>query len=403
MTSIQRMVARPLPVPRRALGIAAAGLGLAAFAWLVYLGLTWDLRSAGREAAAAFRSAVVARGNLRETVVATGTMEPLARVVVQSEIPGIVGLVHVDDGDRVERDQPLVELNDERLRDHVALLRAGYEWRRALVRVNVVGRAQAERAKLRRDQRRTAELFARGITSQHDLDDALHLLALAEIAVADAAAERDARGAAAEQAARALERAERDLAMTTIRSPIDGVVERREVEVGTAVADLQNGGTVVVVLADDQRIHLLAEVDENDVASVGLGQPAQVSIDAFPDEVFDGFVRKVASSGKSAGSVSNFEVEIEIDSDARIRVGMTADARIVVGEHRSVLLVPNGAIVRTDAGPRVRRARDAEAGAFDLVEIREIYSDGFQTAIGAGLAEGDVVLLRADGPTQWQP
>jgi HlyD family secretion protein len=162
------------------------------------------------------------------------------------------------------------------------------------------------------------------------------------------------------------------------------------------VADIQNGGTVVATLADDGCIHLRATVDENDVARLRVDQPAAVRIDAFPGETFPGRVRKISSSGTSEGSVASFEIEVEIDPDPRVRVGMSADARIVVQEHPDALLVPNAAIVRTEQGPRVRLARGAEGDAHRLAPIEEIASDGFETAVAQGLAEGDVVLLRAE-------
>jgi HlyD family secretion protein len=372
--------------------IGAATLTLGGFLWLVYLGLTWDMRSAAREAAAAFRPVPVVRGDLRETVVATGVLEPHARVVVQSEISGVVARVHVDDGERVSAQQPLVELDPQRLEDRAAQLRAAYEWRRALTRVDLVGRAQTELSEHVREHERIAALFSEGVSSQHQLDRAQHLLSLARIAVGDALAEAEAREAAADQAAAAYGRARRDLAETVIRSPIDGLVVRRAVEVGTAVADLQNGGTVVAVLAD---------VDENDVAAVRVDQLAEVRIDAFPDEIFEGRVRRVSWSGTAAGSVSNFQIEVEIEPDQRIRVGMSADARIVIREHRGALLVPNTAVLRDAAGPRVRLARGKQG--FELAPIREIYSDGFHTAVEDGVTGEDTVLVRSDGPAQWQP
>jgi HlyD family secretion protein len=172
-------------------------------------------------------------------------------------------------------------------------------------------------------------------------------------------------------------------------------VVRREVEVGTAVADLQNGGTVVATLADDRRIHVLAQVDENDVARVRVGQPARVQIDAFPGEVFAGTVRKVSSSGTSEGGVSSFDIEIEVAPDDRVRVGMSADARVEIRRHRRVLLVPNTALVRTEEGAKVRVVHQGERPA--LVAVDEGYSDGFQTVALRGLSEGDTVLVRSDG------
>jgi HlyD family secretion protein len=380
---------------RKLLTALASALGLLALLWLTYLGLTWDLRSAAREPDAAFRPVTVARGDLPETVVATGVLEPSARVVVQSEIPGIVAAVHIDDGERVTQGQALVELDRERLEDRVAELAAALEMRRARAGFDLVGRARAELDEARRDLERGRSLFERGVVSKQRIEDLTHAVRMLEIAVSDARAELAARHAAVREAENAHRRVERDLAKTVIRSPIDGVVVRREVEVGTAVADLQNGGTVVATLADDRRIHLLAEVDENDVAVVKLGQAARVHIDAFPGEVFEGTVRKVSSSGTSEGGVSSFEIEIELSPDHRVRVGMSADARVEVRRHQRVLLVPNTALVRTEQGTKVRVAQ--QGGGSELVSIDEGYSDGFRTVALRGLAEGDTVLVRSDG------
>jgi len=390
------MTAQPIASHARSgklLAALACALGLVALLWLVYLGLTWDLRSGTQGPDAAFQLVAVARGDLPETVVATGVLAPRARVVVQSEIPGIVAAVHIDDGERVAKGQPLVELDRERLEDRVAELAAGLEMRRARARFDLVGRARAELDEARRDLERERQLYEKGVASKERIEDFVHAVRMLEIALSDAHAELAARQAAVLEAENAHRRVERDLAKTVIRSPVDGVVLRRQVEVGTAVADLQNGGTVVATLADDSRIHVLAEVDENDVAGVRLGQPARVHIDAFPGEVFEGRVRKVSSSGTSDGGVSSFEVEIELAPDERIRVGMSADARVEVRRHRQVLLVPNTALVRTEAGAKVQVASQGRRS--ELVAIGEGYSDGFRTAVLHGLSEGDTVLVRS--------
>ena len=392
------MTARSIGTPgrsRKLVTALAGSLGLLALLVLIYLGLTWDLRSSVREPEAAFQPVAVARGDLPETVVATGVLEPSARVVVQSEIPGIVAAVHIDDGERVTRGQALVELDRERLEDRVAELAAGLEMHRARARFDLVGRARAELEKAQRDLERERLLFEKGVVSKERIEDLAHTAAVLEIALSDAHAELAARRAAVLEAENAHRRVERDLSKTVIRSPVDGVVVRREVEVGTAVADLQNGGTVVATLADDRLIHVLAQVDENDVAGVRVGQPARVHIDAFPGEVFAGTVRKVSSSGTSEGGVSSFDIEIEVAPDDRVRVGMSADARVEVRRHRRVLLVPNTALVRTEEGAKVRVVH--QGARPELVAIDEGYSDGFQTVALRGLSEGDTVLVRSDG------
>jgi HlyD family secretion protein len=245
-------------------------------------------------------------------------------------------------------------------------------------------------------------LFKDGIAAEQDRDDAAHKLRLAEIGVGDAHAEHAARDAGVLQAQAALQKAERDLEHGVLRAPIDGVVIRRDAELGTPVADMgaSNGGTLVAVVADDHHLRLVAQVDENDIARVRGGQPADVRIDAFPGETLHAAVRKVSSAGTLDQKVANFEVEIELPPDERIRVGMSADARVVVGEHHQVLLIPNTAIVRTTDGPKVRIGNGSRSDAAPLVSIREVYSDGFQTVVGDGLTEGEMVLVRSDGQTK---
>lgn len=382
---------------RKITSIIAAVAGLGAFVWLVYLGLTWDLRQREADAAVSFRTIKVVRGDLRETVAATGTMESVTRVDIKSEVPGVVRKLYVEEGDRVTRGEPLVELDLDRLADRVAELRAVLEARKAQARQEVVARANADLEQARRDHLRVERLHKTGVTSSQELEDAQHKLRLAEIAASDAQAERAARNAAVLQAEAALQKAQRDLEHGILRAPIDGVVIRREAELGTPVADMSasNGGTLVAVVADDHHLRLVTQVDENDIAHVRVGQTADVHIDAFPNESFTGTVRKVSSAGTLDQKVANFRVEIELPRDERIRVGMSADARLTVGEHHAVLLVPNTAVIRTQAGPSVRLPNGN--GPPRLAPIREVYSDGFQTAVGAGLSEGDEVLVRSDG------
>jgi HlyD family secretion protein len=379
---------------RRGVRLGLVAASAAVFLWIVYQGLTWDLRGGEADPDASFFAHAVERHDLRETVVATGVTEPFARVVVQSEIPGIVAAVHADDGEHVKRGEPLAELDRERMEHQAAELRAALRMERARARQDLVGRALAEADQAAREAERIEALYQRGVASVRDRDDAAHAHRLARIAVTDARAEKEAREAAVIRAEEVSRRADADLAKSVIRSPIDGVVVTRPVEVGTAVADLQNGGTVIAILADDRRLHLRADVDENEIARVRLDQRAEVRIDAFPGEVFPGVVRKVSSSGTEERGVTNFEVEIEIEPDERVRVGMSADARIVVREHSNALLVPNAGIVREGDGPRVRRLRDGSADAFDWVPVRTAYSDGFLTVVTEGLAEGDRVLVR---------
>jgi HlyD family secretion protein len=364
---------------------------------LAYTGLTRGLGPGGDAGSFALQPEVVKRGNLRHTVAATGRMEPLSRVPVKSEVSGLVRSVQVEEGDRVEQGQVLFELDRERLLDRVNALRAGLQVKRAATQWDLVGRASLELDQARRDHERIAKLYERGVTSEREFEDSRHKLRLAEVSLTDARAEKAAREAAVSEAEHRLSQAEKDLSRALIRAPIDGLVVERPVDIGAVVADVTAAGaTLLAVVADDRRIRLVAEVDENDIARVRVDQEAEVTIDAFPGETFGGTVRKVSSSGTVEHNVSNFEIEIELAADERLRVGMSADARVVVLEYRDVVLVPNVAILRGKEGPRVRVQDDEASAGFRLARIVEGYSDGFQTLVKGGVEEGEVVLIPSD-------
>lgn len=375
-------------------GYLVLTLGVLLLLASAFRGLTRDLGSTTAEPAPGYRTVSATRGDLAETVVATGRMEPVARVPVRSEVSGVIRHVQAEEGQRVTRGEPLFELDRERLQDRVNELRANLQMRRASARYDLVGRATLELQQARRAHNRIAALHARGVASVRDHDDSLHALQLAEVALRDARAEQAARTAAVAQAEHTLHRAEKDLERAVIRAPIDGLVVERPAELGAVVADVtSSGATLLAVVADDERIRLVAEVDENDIAPVRVGQSARVALDAFPGETFTGIVRKVSSSGTVERNASSFEVEIELPGDPRIRVGMSADARVVVHEHRDAVLIPNAAIGRGAEGPWVRVADAQVALGYRRVPIREGYSDGFHTVVAEGLMPGDAVLV----------
>jgi len=382
---------------RTAIVLACTALG-ALLIVLVFRGLTADMQDGEADPAAAFRPARVERDDLCETIVASGTMEPLVRVPVIAEVSGIIAAVHVEEGERVSSGQPLFQLDRERLQARVAGQRAELALSKAHARYDLIGRAEAERDLARRKYQRVAELYEKDVASSLELEQEEHALRLAEISLRDAHAETAARAASVMKAREALRQVERDLENAIIRAPIDGVVIQREGEIGRAVADVtSSGGTIVAVIADDRRIRLVAEIDENDVARVRVGQDARISIDAFPEEKFEGRVRKISAAGTSTGNISNFEVEVEIEPDERLRVGMSSDARIVVQEHQAVLLVPNAALVRNEEATLVRIPEVVGSSRHKLVPVDTGFSDGFRTVVSEGLSEGDVIMVRSEG------
>jgi HlyD family secretion protein len=382
---------------RRITWITGGTIGAVLAGVLAFRGLTADLGPEDDIPLASLRPESIARDDLLETVAASGTMEPRVRVPVISEVSGIIASVHVEEGARVERGQPLFELDRERLEARVAERQAELSLRQANARFDLVGRASVDRDRAAQDFARAKALRAKGVASELDFERAERDARVAEIAVRDADAELAARAAAVLQAREALHQAERDLRNAVVRAPIDGRVIERAGEIGRAVADVTaNGGTTIAVIADDTRIRLVAEIDENDVARVRPGQRALVTLDALPDESFEGTVRKVSSAGAIEANVSSFTIDVELPGDERLRVGMSADARIVIGEHAGVLLIPNSGLVRRDREVLVRVPDVGGGKAYRFVPVKTGYSDGFRTIISEGLAAGDVILVASD-------
>jgi HlyD family secretion protein len=313
----------------------------------------------------------VERGDIERVVVASGTIEPEQLIEVRPRISGIVESFHVDAGDRVKAGQVVAEIERE-------TLEAAVREARAVVQEAVVARDHAGV-----ELQRKTDLFRRGVESEEvrDRDRAGHAGAEARLARARAT----------------LERLEQELAYATITAPIDGVVLRRDLDPGAAVASVAavTGGTVLMIIADTSRMHLLGTVDENEIAGVGVGQDARIRAEAYPDEVFPGRVRKIASIGDRKDNVTSFEVEVDvIEGTERLWPRMSGDADVVVEVRRGVAIVPEAALrydgdeVLVDV---VERSSEARVVARP---VRVGILNGSRVEIVEGLAEGEEVKLQ---------
>jgi HlyD family secretion protein len=311
------------------------------------------------------------RGAIERIVVASGTIEPEQLVEVRPRISGIVEKFLVDAGDRVIAGQVVAEIERETLEAAVREARA------------VVREAEVSRDHAALELHRKTDLFKRGVESEEALDNdrAEHSGAEARLARAQAT----------------LERLEQELAYATITAPIDGVVLRRDLDPGAAVASVAavTGGTVLMVIADTSRMHLLGTVDENEIAGVAVGQQARIRAEAYPDEVFRGRVRKIASIGDRKDNVTSFEVEVDVVEGAgRLWPRMSGDADVVVDEHRDTVIVPE-AVLRYD-GDNVFVDVVEHSSEARVVgrPVRVGFLNGSRVEVVEGLAEGEEVKLQ---------
>lgn len=190
---------------------------------------------------------------------------------------------------------------------------------------------------------------------------------------------------------------QRQLTYTKVYAPIDGVVADRKVQIGQIISSgVTNvgGGTTVMLLSDLSRVFILASVDESNIGFVKLGQPATVTVDAYPQMTFEGSVNRIATTGVSVQNVVKFEVRIEVLSEnkALLKPEMTANVWILAADKPDALLVPLYSILREADGSYVEpMGPDGLPGERRLVQTG--VTDGVQTEILAGLQEGDTVVV----------
>src|SRR5215469_4223225 len=354
----------------------------------------------------------VERGDVARSVVARGKIEPLSRIGIKSKANGISKALLADAGEPVKEGQVLAELDKEDLQAQVREATASRDAEEANLQAAIATEARArieavnpELGFTRRDYGRAQGLFKDKIASQQQLDDAERayevsrnkqqlLDASAECAAAQAQQCR-ARVAAAKAE---VDRAEENLGYATIRAPITGIVLQRWNEVGDAVSSLLNLGSaasVIMTLGDTSSVYIKGNVDEADVGKTELNQCVRTKVESYPDESFDGVVKRIAPSGQDQGNVTTFEVRVTISNPkGKLRVGMTANAEIVLEERKNVLLVPESALVyEKDKSTWAQLLAPGSKQGWRRVPVKLGISNGQRTQIIDGLKEGDKLVL----------
>lgn len=359
------------------------------------------------------RIAHVTRGDVARSVVATGKIHPITQVEVKSKASGIVEKLFVDINDRVHKGQLLAQLDQEEIQAQVAAQRAQLASAQANVSTieanlaqDKVNAAAPDLAMYKSTLDRQRGLQHEGIVSHQALDDANrdYLAALtkrdaarAQIGI-DSAKLKQSR-AQVMQYQSSLKQYEEQLGYTTVTAPMDGVVLSRDVEKGDAVSSilvLGSTATLVMTLGDTHEVYVQGKVDEADIAHVYLGQPARIKVESFRNRVFLGKVTKIAPMGVEKDNVTTFEVRVSIDNPGgELKAQMTANAEILLDEHKGVLTVPENAI-SYDAGRNafVSVPDKKQKDGLRKVPVKIGLSNGAVTEILGGLKEGDAVVLQ---------
>ncbi len=352
-------------------------------------------------------------GDIARSVGATGKVQPITEVEVKSKASGIVTRLDTDFNHTVHTGQVLAQLDQEEILDQVAAQKAqlaaavsSAHSAAAAVAYDKVAAEAPDLPMFEHSYHRALEMEQGGVLSKQALDDAhqKYLAALnardkavAQIAV-DSARQHQA-DAQVQQAEASLKQLEEQLSYTTVTSPIDGVVLSRDVQVGDAVSSilvLGSTATLVMTLGDTHEVYVKGKVDESDIAKVYLGQGARIKVQSFPNKTFAGRVTKIAPLGVEKDNVTTFEVQISIDNPGgELKANMTANAEIVLEEHKNTLTIPEQAVIYD-------KNRNASVWVPDphgkdghrIVSIKTGISNGSRIEVLSGLKSGDKVVLQ---------
>ena len=333
-------------------------------------------------------------------VKATGEITPEKRVDISAKVVGEIINLPVVEGQTVRTGQLLLEIERDLYES------ARNQARAALRQAEVsVRRQEVQLANAKLNMRRTKELIADGLVSQEALD-------AAQLQLDTAAVEIEAQQHSVEQYRSGLQRTEDDLARTTIRSPMDGVIIQLNAEQGETVVPGSTNlpGSVIMTVADMSVLLAEVEVSEVDVVAVELGQDAEIKVDALGTDSQKGHVVEIATSGRKdpAQGTIRFAVKVAIDDpNPALRPAMTAKVDILTATSEDALTVPVQAVVKRRLDEEGEEVRGSDAKSYDEVDVVYLIeddkaavhkvvvgvSDVLHVEITDGLAVGDEVMI----------
>jgi HlyD family secretion protein len=357
MSEAAAELAAPAPARRRTIVLAASAAALAALAAVVFLRRGEEMRHL---------SAKVSRGEVRDVVDATGKVDAVITVQVGSQVSGTIAKLNADFNSRVKKGDIVAFIDPRLFEGTLKQTIADLDDARANVlgaEANLV-KARALLVQTKAEFDRAASLLKTDIGSQQALDLAQANYEAAKASVeAGVAAVAQARAQVAQKDA-AVSVARTNLEYTVIRSPIDGVVVARNVDVGQTVAASLQAPTIFTIAQDLTKMLVYAKVDESDVGRIQTGQAVTFKVDAFPKDVFAGRVLQVRMNPTTVQNVVTYDAVVEFaNPDLKLFPGMTAYVTIPVATVEDALKVPNAALrYKPSLSPEEVRALYARYG-----------------------------------------
>lgn len=327
-----------------------------------------------------YETAKVEKATIGNSVTATGTVEAVTSVEVGTQVSGIIDKIYVDYNSPVKKGQVIAELDKTNLLSELRSATSQLEG------------AKSDLIYQRSNFARMKTLFGKGLISANDYETARLSLQQAESVV--------------NQRQEAVTKAKTNLSYATITSPIDGVVLSKSVEEGQTVASSFNTPTLFTIVKDMTDMRVVASVDEADIGEVKVGQRVTYSVDAYPDETFEGTVTQVRNEATTENNVVTYEVVISAPNpNLKLKPGLTANVTIYTLEQNNIVSVPTKALRFTPTKEMVG-AKDKivdcnsshklwvrEGRTFKAYSVQTGITNGTRTQILSGIKEGTVVVV----------
>ncbi len=340
----------------------------------------WLLSGGKKEEKVEFETTKVMRRNIHTSITATGTIEPVTSVTVGTQVSGIVSKLYVDYNSIVKKGQVIAELDKTNLTSELNRSRADL--------TSALSTLSYEQANFNRYK----TLYDKGLVSADEFETARLSFEKARQTVASSR--------------ESVRKAETNLGYATITSPIDGVVLSKSVEEGQTVAASFNTPELFTIAQDLTNMRVIADIDEADIGGVNEGQRVSFTVDAFPDDRFEGQVTQVRQQATTSSNVVTYEVVISApNDDLKLKPGLTANVTIYTMEKNDVLAVPSKALRFTPNEALLQKDQkieDVEGDAkvwtlngdtFKAHKVEIGTSNGMMTEITSGISEGDEVII----------
>ena len=340
----------------------------------------WFLAGGKKEQKVEFETTKVERQDIHTSITATGTIEPVTSVTVGTQVSGIVAKLYVDYNSIVKKGQVIAELDKTNLISELNRSRADLSSAQSTLNYETA------------NYKRYKTLYYKGLVSADEFETARLSYEKARQTVASSH--------------ESVRKAETNLGYATITSPIDGVVLSKSVEEGQTVAASFNTPELVTIAQDLTDMRVIADIDEADIGGVQEGQRVTFTVDAFPDDHFEGKVTQVRQQATTSSNVVTYEVVISApNNDLKLKPGLTANVTIYTMEKNNVLAIPSKALRFTPNEALLsdgQTIEDVEAPAkvwtlkdnvFKAHVVEPGTSNGMVTEILSGLSEGTEILV----------